>query len=145
LLNIRKATHMDIPRIVELYEELTEQKQNTDIETLNRVFDEIISLPNQSYLVAENDNYIVGTAFVQITPNLTHDAHPWAIIENVVVDSRYHRKGIGRLLMEQAIRYAREAGCYKVSLLSHKKRLEAHDFYRSMGFEESALGFRKYI
>ena len=143
--SIRKATHQDIPRILELYEELTEEKQKISSETILRVFAEIVAMPNQQFLVAEKDDFVSGTLFLQIIPNLSHNARPWAILENMVVDSRYRRQGIGRLLIEYALNFCREANCCRVQLLSNKKRKEAHQFYRSLGFEDSALGFRMYF
>jgi GNAT superfamily N-acetyltransferase len=142
---VRRAIPRDIPRILELYEELMEEKQNVSGDTLRKVFDEATALPGQFFLVAEKDGFVAGTLFVQIIPNLSHDARPWGAMENMVVDRRYHRQGIGRLLMEYALDRCREAGCFKVQLLSHKKRLVAHRFYRDLGFEESALGFRLYF
>ena len=47
--------------------------------------------------------------------------------------------------MEYAIIQAREAGCYKIVLSSDKRRHEAHEFYRSLGFEDFALSFRLYF
>jgi N-acetylglutamate synthase-like GNAT family acetyltransferase len=145
MIKVRKATEQDIPRILELYEELTEEKQTISSNTVYRVFKEIVAMPNQEFLVAEKDDYVVGSLFLQVIPNLSHGAHPWAILENMIVDGRYRRQGIGRLLLEYALYRSREAGCYKVQLLSNKKRHEAHIFYRSLGFEDSALGFRYYF
>ena len=142
---IRWATEKDIPRILDLYEELTEEKQSVAIETINSVFAEIVSIPNQEFLVADENDYVVGSLFLQIVPNLSHGARPWAVLENMIVDSRFRRQGIGRRLLEYALDCSRQAGCYKVQLLSNKKRLEAHKFYRIMGFEDSALGFRLYF
>jgi len=80
-----------------------------------------------------------------IVPNLSHHGLPWAVVENVVTDRRFQRKGIGRLMMEYAINRAREAGCYKLQLASSKTREDAHRFYESLGFEASAHGFRLYF
>jgi N-acetylglutamate synthase-like GNAT family acetyltransferase len=143
--NIRQAKEGDIPRVLELYEELTEEKQKVPAEIIKSVFNQIIKLPKQQFLVAEKDGFIVGTLFLQITPNLSHDARPWAVLENLVVDRRYRGHGYGRLLIEHALSTCREAGCYKVQLLSSNKRKGAHQFYRSLGFEESAVGFRLYF
>ena len=143
--NIRQAKETDIPRILELYAELTEEKQKVPAETIQSVFNQIIKLPNQQFLVAEKDGFIVGTLFLQITPNLSHDARPWAVLENLVVDRRYRGHGFGRLLIEHTLSTCREAGCYKVQLLSSNKRKGAHQFYRSLGFQESAVGFRLYL
>jgi GNAT superfamily N-acetyltransferase len=139
---VRKANFADVSRILELYEQLTEEKQNLSNEMINSVFTEINSSPRHELLVAEEAGLVVGTLFFQITPNLSHGARPWAVLENMVVDARYRGQGIGRLLIEYAFTRCRDTGCYKVQLLSHKKRLGAHQFYRSLGFEESALGFR---
>lgn len=143
--NVRQATQYDIPRILELYEELTEEKLDVSPETIQRVFAEIIALPNQKFLVAGKNGLVVGTLFLQITPNLSHNARPWATLENIVVDDRYRGQGFGRLLIEQALATCRAAGCYKAQLQSNNKRKEAHKFYRHLGFEDSALGFRKYF
>jgi GNAT superfamily N-acetyltransferase len=142
---IRQATSQDIPRILELYEELTEEKQDLSAETVQRVFDQIAALPDHEFLVAEKDDLVIGTLFVQVVPNLTHQARPWAVLENMVVDKSHHRQGIGRALIKHAAETCREKGCFKMQLLSHKKRLPAHQFYRDLGFEESALGFRLYL
>ena len=142
---IRKATENDIPRILELYSELAEEKINLSPAKAQRIFNEISSMPNHEFFVGEQDNLVVGTVYLQIVPNLTHDGKPWAIIENVVVDSRFRGKGIGHSLMEAALACCRAAGCCRVQLLSNKKRVEAHKFYRSLQFEESALGFRLYL
>jgi GNAT superfamily N-acetyltransferase len=142
---VRMATEPDVPRILELYEELTEERHHLSPDYLQRVFAEILSMPGHELLIADEDGVVIGTLVLLVVPNLSHGALPWAIIENMVVDSRYRRRGIGRLLMEYAINQARQSGCYKVQLLSNVKRHEAHQFYRSLGFETSAHGFRLYL
>jgi hypothetical protein len=44
--------------------------------------------------------------------------------------------------MEEAAQRAREAGCHRLQLLSRVQRTEAHAFYRAIGMEASAQGFR---
>jgi ribosomal protein S18 acetylase RimI-like enzyme len=144
-VNIRKAITDDLKRIIELYEELGDQIINISPDTTQRVFNEISEIPGHYFLVIEKDNYVVGTLFLQVVPNLSHNASPWAIIENVVIDRKYHRNGLGRLLMEHAIKICRESGCHKVQLMSMKKRKEAHQFYKSMGFNDNDMAFRYYF
>ena len=151
MTTIRLATEGDIPRILELYRQLAittsqaEQRQNRSLDDCQRVFAEIGTFPGHELLVAEEDGLVVGTMVLLVVPNISHEARPWAIVENMVVDGKYRRKGIGRLLMEYALARARQAGCYKVQLLSNKKRYEAHQFYQALGFETSAYGFRLYF
>lgn len=78
-----------------------------------------------------------------IAPNLTHDGASWATVENVVVDEGRRGQGVGRALMEEAERRARDAGCYKVQLMSADER-EVGAFYEVLGFELRARGYRKY-
>lgn len=73
--------------------------------------------------------------------NLGHDGAPVGIVENVVVDTAWRRRGIGRLLMEDAVRRAREAGCYKLVLASNKALRPAHSFYESLGFAIQGVAF----
>jgi N-acetylglutamate synthase-like GNAT family acetyltransferase len=145
MIKIRKAIEQDIPRILELYEELTEKKNNASTEKVHKVFGEIMDMPHQEFLVAEMDGNVVGTLVLQIVPNLTHDARPWGIVENMVVNRANRRQGIGHRLFDYAKDRCQEAGCYKIQLLSNKRRQEAHYFYRSMGLADSALGFRLYL
>ncbi len=142
---VRPATEQDMPRVLELYQELTGEPHYPSPDKTQPVFAEIVSMPGHELLVAEEDGVVVGTMVLLIVPNLSHGALPWAMVENMVVDGRYRRKRIGRLLVEYAIARARQAGCYKVQLLSNKKRHEAHQFYQDLGFEASAHGFRLYL
>ena len=87
----------------------------------------------------------MGTADVLIVQNLTHGGASWAIIENVVVDSACQRQGVGSALIDEIVRRCSDAGCYKMQLLSNKQRAQAHDFYRSVGFEAVAEGFRRFL
>ena len=145
MVTVRTTAVRDIPRILELYEELTEKKQDISPAKAKQILRQINAISEGRLLVAEQDGMVLGTLYIQVIPNLSHNGTPYAVIENVVVDKRFHKQGIGRLLMENALTFAREAGCYKVQLLSMKKRLEAHQFYRALGFADSALGFRLYF
>lgn len=70
---------------------------------------------------------------------------PVARITALVVDQWARRRGIGRLLIDHALRWAEESGCDFVELTSALSRPEAHAFYRDLGFEASSLRFRKVL
>ena len=148
---VRVATEEDITRILELYHQLAiytsqaELRQSPSLDDYRRVFVEICALPGHELLVAEDEGEVVGTMVLLIVPNLSHSALPWALVENIVVDKRCQRQGIGKLLMNYAIARAKETGCFKLVLSSDKRRKEAHQFYRSLGFQASAHGFRLYF
>ena len=102
------------------------------------------ALSGYHLLVAE-DGDIIGTVTLAILPGLTHDASPFAVVEYVVVDESHRRCGIGKMLMDYVVDRAQEAGCYKIMLTSDRRRTESHKFYKSIGFEDSAAGFRRYL
>lgn len=58
-----------------------------------------------------------------------------SIVEDVVVDEKMRRRGIGEALMQEAINLAREAGANGVSLTSNLQREAANRLYQSLGFE----------
>jgi L-amino acid N-acyltransferase YncA len=148
MAEIRLAKESDIPRILELYHELTmittqaERSLNTSWDDYRRVFAEISSNPRRELLVAEYQGEVVGTVALFIIPNLSHGATPYALVENLVVNHKYRRKGIGKKLMEYTIVRAEQEGCHRIELCSSKGRKEAHRLYRSVGFKPSAYGFR---
>ena len=148
---VRAATENDIPRILELYRQLAistapvELDQKPSLEDYRRVFGQISAVSGLELLVAEEEGEVTGSLVLFIAPNLSHGGLPWALVENVIVDQKYRREGIGKLLMDYAIARAKEAGCYRIGLSSDKKRQEAHHFYRSLGFEASSHGFRLYF
>lgn len=68
---------------------------------------------------------------------------PVVRITALVTHHRARRRGIGRLLIDHAMRWADQAGCELVELTSALDRTDAHAFYRNQGFEPNSLRFRK--
>jgi len=150
MVTIRTAKEEDIPRILELYRQLAftpppPSSPQPSVEEYRWAFAEMSAVPGYRLLVAEEDGEIFGTTVLAILPGIAHGVSPFAVVEYVVVDEKCRRKGIGRLLMDDIVARAKEAGCYKIMLTSDKRRKEAHEFYKSLGFEASAHGFRLYL
>lgn len=145
-VEIRPAIAADIPALLKLYEQLAlDNAFRTATEDRARAaLDEIANQSGRALLVALDDGRVVGTVeLLIISPNLTHEGRPWALVEHMVVDHSARRQGVGRQLMEEAERRAREAGCHRISLFSDRRRGEAHAFYEALGFEAGSQGFRR--
>lgn len=146
---IRDVQLGDLDALVDLYRQLvaddSPDAQPAEEGVGTGILRAVIEDPNRSLLVAEIEGAVVGTVDQLVVANLTHRGQPWAIVENMVVDEAHRRNGVGRQLMDEALNRAQRAGCYKIQLLSRKVRTEAHAFYRSLGFEESAIGLRRYL
>ena len=147
-VQVREARITDLDALTALYEQLSgplAEPLPDPPPDPGEVLAQIVSDPARSLLVAELDGELLGTVDLLIAPNLTHHAQPWALVENVVVADRARRRGVGRALMLRAIELAREAGCYKVNLISGNQRTGSHDFYRSVGLEAVGQGFKTYL
>ena len=59
-----------------------------------------------------------------------------SIVEDVVVDPEFRRRGMAQGLLQAAIHSAHEAGANGVALTSNPKREAANLLYQSMGFEK---------
>jgi predicted N-acetyltransferase YhbS len=149
--HIRLAEKRDIPRIVELYRELTittsevEHGRSPSLADYEQVFADICSDPRQKLLVVEQQGEVVGTIVLLVVPNLSHNATPWSFLENLIVTEKHRRRGLGRMLLQYAIELAKKSGCHMVELCSDVRRNEAHILYNSMGFEAQAHCFRLYF
>ncbi|MBT3363005.1 MAG: GNAT family N-acetyltransferase [Chloroflexi bacterium] len=99
------------------------------------VFNQIQRDPNLQLFVLTLDGTIISTCYLNIIPNLTRHASPYAVIENVITDESMQRKGYGKQLIQFVLDYAWRAGCYKVMLLSAIHRDDAHRFYEACGFD----------
>jgi predicted GNAT family acetyltransferase len=70
---------------------------------------------------------------------------PVVRITALVVHQPARGRGISRMLIDHALRWAENTGCELVELTSALSRAEAHAFYRDLGFEANSLRFRKLI
>lgn len=105
-------------------------------------FAEIRRVPAyRCYFMCDAHDVPLGTFSLLVFPVMVHDGRPEAIVEAVVVSPAARGKGIGKRMMQEAMRLATEAGASKLALSSNAKRLEAHQFYRQLGFTEHGISF----
>jgi GNAT superfamily N-acetyltransferase len=148
---VRRARVDDLPGLLDLLDELQEGAtpgipwNRGDSVWTATVWEEVLTDPRRVYLVAEEDERLVGTVDLIILSNLTHGARPIAFVENMVVTTDRRGDGIGRALMADVMSRAQAEGCYKIQLLSANGRSGAHSFYEELGFEASSRGYRRYL
>src|SRR3990172_10472321 len=102
---IRQALKKDIPRILELYKQLSftpETHRAPEVRESENILKQIEEYPGCTLLVAEEKGLVVGTTFVAVLPGFAHGTAPFAVVEYVVVDEKHRSGGIGKKLMESA-------------------------------------------
>ena len=138
-MQLRDAVIDDQAAILKLLQFLNPTDPKLSETTAKSVFTEILSSRYFTILVAETTpGTIVGTCYLNVIPNLTRNAAPYAVIENVVTDPDYRRQGIGKTLMESAIQRAFDEGCYKVMLLTGRDDHGVVPFYNACGMNGSS-------
>lgn len=144
-ITIRRATRRDIPSLLRLYGSFAAAYGDDPDGLLpgeaDAIFDRIDADQNQALLVAEQDLRVIGTLVLVVVQNLAHRGQPWAIVENVAVHESARGQGLGTLLMEEAVRRARGARCYKLVLSAHQSRSDSHRLYQRLGLAQTHLGF----
>lgn len=84
-------------------------------------------------VVAEVDNEVAG--WIQVHAFHFLESGFRAEIVGLVVGAKFRRIGIGRLLVNDAIRWSVSCGAEALVVRSNVVRKESHQFYPSVGFE----------
>jgi GNAT superfamily N-acetyltransferase len=101
-------------------------------------FEKILRSPELHLFVLERDGAIVATTYLNVIPNITRSASPYAVIENVVVEESLQGMGLGEQIMEGTLLAAWKAGCYKAMLMTGSRNPGVHAFYKTCGFASDA-------
>ena len=115
------------------------QASNIDKKTAEKIFDKINSNPDYIVAVAIIEGKIVGSTTLLIETKFIHNGGKVGHIEDVVVDKKYQRKGIGEKIIIYLLRYAKDQGCYKTILDCTD---EVKPFYEKLGFKHNANALR---
>ncbi|WP_083989038.1 GNAT family N-acetyltransferase [Devosia geojensis] len=147
-LVFRDATPDDIPTILAICDAgAAEGPRRVDPATYadpryRAAFDAIAADPNHRLVVVERDGETIATLQLSFLPGMTRLGMWRCVLENVHVRADRRGGGIGSRMVRWAIERARERGVGMVQLTSNKVRIDAHRFYRTLGFEQSHEGFK---
>lgn len=129
MINVRKAAISDSKYLVELSKQLGYETNEEDlIKRFNLLYQR-----QQEVFVAEMNQIVVG--YISFEPYYTLYINPGLNITALVVDKKYQKKGIGKALVNEAEKYAKENGLAFLRANSSSGRIDAHKFYRIVGFE----------
>ena len=144
---IRKATHNDIPRILELLSQVNDVhaegrpdffikgKRKYNEEDLLKIINDDTT-PVFVYVGTRLVTSVQGYAFCVIQDlsqcdNLRPDKSLY--IDDICVDENYRRHGVGKKLYEHVLQFAKEEKCFNITLNVWAKNPGAQAFYESMG------------
>ena len=93
-------------------------------------------------IVATLDKQVIGLIGVHKMTTVHRDA-PVGRIPVLVVAEAAQGHGIGRMLVAEAERLLKKAGCTIVEVTSNDSRARAHAFYRHLGYQRTSIRFMK--
>jgi ribosomal protein S18 acetylase RimI-like enzyme len=149
-ITYREAREADLPAVLALladdplgkYRELAFPEQAEIPASYRAAFQVIAADPRNLLMLAEADGQVAGCFQLTFIPGLTYQGGERAQVEGVRVSQKLRGRGIGKAMIEHAIGVARERGCVLVQLTTDKRRPEAHEFYRALGFTASHEGMK---
>jgi len=128
-LIIRNAEIIDAPYLSDLCKELGYE---TSTEEIKNRWTKLVQKKNHVILVAELD-VVVGFISFESYETLYFDSG--LNITGLVVSTKARQKGIGKKLIDAAENYALMNGLSYLRANSGMSRIEAHQFYRKIGFD----------
>lgn len=133
---VREGNAGDLPQLLKLYLHLHE-KALPDPSAALAAWSKISADEGHHVIVYELNGEIVSSCVCVIVPNLTRNARPYALIENVVTRRDCRGRGYASECLAQARSLAQAAGCYKMMLLTGAKEEATLRFYRNAGFNSA--------
>lgn len=82
---IREAVAEDFEAVSRLYAQLNPDDPPVQGPRHREVFEEILAREGLAILLLEVDGEVIGATYLNLIPNLSRGAQPYAVIENVVI------------------------------------------------------------
>lgn len=154
-IEIRKAEPRDIPRIMDLLSQVLEvhAKGRPDLFKSGSTkyspeeLEKIIADPERPIYVGTRDGVVQGYAFCifqrhneRNTPNFTT-----LYIDDLCVDENARGMHIGKALYEYVLKFAKENGCYNITLNVWACNESAMKFYEKCGLSVQKIGMEKIL
>lgn len=156
-MTIRKANRDDIPSLLRLLSQVLEvhHRGRPDLFKGNAVkytaeeLEELLADPNRPVFVSENEiGYITGYCFTvfqqHIGNNILTDIKT-LYIDDLCVDETCRGQHIGTALYRHAVEFAKNEGCYNVTLNVWALNEGAINFYKALGMKTQKIGMEEIL
>lgn len=141
-MEIRRLIESDLEELSELYSYFW--GDISDLEKMKAKFDEINNRESYILLAAVIDGRLAGSIMGIICEELYEECIPFMVMEDLVVNKDFRKRGVGRALLTELERLAKEAGCGQIQFITEADRTDAVGFYEAAGYSSKKhIGFKK--
>jgi ribosomal protein S18 acetylase RimI-like enzyme len=146
-IRVREAKEPDLPSIEKLVKELIKSLGGTEAITVQQAVNNCKNLlkeANSYVYVSEIDGDVVG--FINFTTRKTilHQGLS-GLIDELVVNEGYQRKGVGKRLVLTAREKCKQLGCCEIEVNTEKTNNKAREFYKKYGFKKRGFLFEMQV
>jgi ribosomal protein S18 acetylase RimI-like enzyme len=147
-IKLRFTEATDVKSIIELLAQLDRPFPKDKYET--KKFQKLLksyilsssAKANRGIILASTDSKIIGLVSFELLKRLNQPLREFWI-PDLVVSEEYRSRGIGKLLLQKCEFIAKRKKCYRIRLESRNDRIDSHNFYKRIGFQQIALTFEK--
>jgi GNAT superfamily N-acetyltransferase len=141
-VKVRQASPEDIPQLVSLFEELERMQHDWRVFTprpgfydeVTRRFRDALVAEDRVVLAADDEGEVVGMAYAEVrVPSRFSDERSLEL-SGVVVRAGYRGQGVGRALVDETARFAKEVGVGFIEVKSFWPNQTSMAFWRALGF-----------
>ncbi len=139
-MKIRFAQISDYKNIIPLYNGFVGSDRYSQLD--NDSFRKVLQSNNNFIFVATDKDRLVG--FVSFSVRLVV-RYPKSIseIDELYVLPEYRKRGVGKKLMDELEKKAKELDCYRIFIESHFDHKVAHKFYEALKYTNYGYHFIK--
>ena len=155
-MEIRFAVPEDVPGIIELLRQVGEvhHRGRPDIFRAGAQKyspSQVLSMldkPENPIFIAAEDGKVLGYCFCQMK---TYDKDPviadftTCYIDDLCVDENCRGKHVGKTLYDAVCRYAKDRGCYSITLNVWSCNVSAMGFYEKLGLKPQKVGMENIL
>lgn len=139
-MNIRLAQESDYEEVIGLYNLFLGGDRFSHHD--NDSFKKVLKNTHNFIFVATDNNKIIGFITFSIR-DVVRYPKPIAELDELFVSENYRKHGVGKLLMNEVEKKAKELDCYRLYIESHYDHKTAHKFYESLGYTNYGYHFVK--
>ncbi|MBN2418379.1 MAG: GNAT family N-acetyltransferase [Deltaproteobacteria bacterium] len=141
-LIVRRGRLSDIPDLVKMLEDLFSIEADFQFDQARQEAGLSMIIDSESderiILVAESEGELIGMCSAQTLISTAEGARA-AMVEDMIVSKRYRGQGIGKMIMDEIVEWAKRTGKTRLQLLADRNNTRALWFYNKNGWENTRL------